>query len=93
MRKLILIAACFTLSSFTLLSKENVQKLEFDPIFVESLPAIELIEMEGITIKPSASFNNSIDLFEIIDDDSINRDEMNKMLDKIWPASSPRPSH
>ncbi len=92
MRKLILIAACFTLSSLTLLSKEKVQKLEFDPIFIESLPSIELIEMEGITIRPSASFNNSIDLFEIIDDDSINREELNKMIDEIWPAGTRRSS-
>ena len=89
MRKFILIAACFTLSTSIIVNKENVQELEFEPIIIEAeaLPAVQQLEFEPIHLT-----GEDVDIFEIIDDDSINRDEMNKMLDEIWPAASPRPS-
>lgn len=48
---------------------------------------VETIEFEPIIIR-----GGDVDLFEIIDDDSINRGEMNKMIDEIWPAGTRRPS-
>ncbi len=89
MRKFILIAACFTLSTSIIVNKESIEKHEFEPLIIEAeaLPAVQQMEFEPVYLE-----GEEIDIFEIIDDDSINRDEMNKMLDEIWPAASPRPS-
>lgn len=90
MRKFILIAACFTTSASLINSKPDVEHFEFRPLRIEALPAIELIEMEGLMIKPSASFDGEPDLFD--DGDNINRDELNRFYDEIWPSTSPLPS-
>ena len=47
---------------------------------------IELIEMDGVTITPRSSFNGNPDLFNIFDDqDNVNREEMNRFYEDIWP--------
>jgi hypothetical protein len=90
LRKFILIAACFTTSASLINNKPDVEHFEFSPLHIEALPAVELIEMEGLTILPSDSFDGESDLFD--DGDNINRDEMNRFYDEIWPSTSPLPS-
>ena len=49
-------------------------------------------KVEQLEFPPIYINGGELDLFELVDDDSINRDEMNRMLDEIWPTASPRPS-
>ena len=49
-------------------------------------------KVEQLEFTPVYINGGELDLFEIIDDDSINRDEMNRMIDEIWPAGTRRPS-
>tara|TARA_Y100000114_G_C11763104_1_gene331076 strand:- start:4612 stop:4887 length:276 start_codon:yes stop_codon:yes gene_type:complete len=76
LRKLILIAASLTITTAFLANKPNVQKLEFEPIIIQSSTNNGNIDIFSV--------------FD--DNDNLNRKEMNQMLDEIWPAASPRPS-
>ena len=49
-------------------------------------------KVEQLEFPPVYINGGELDLFEIIDDDTINRDEMNRMIDEIWPAGTRRPS-